>query len=194
MNEQQKIRKMAGLGILLALTFIFGFISNYVQVGPVSINLTLLPIAIAAIIYGPLEGMVIGFLSGLVVLLSPSTAGFMSFNPWGTIIVVLVKTSVAGLISGLLFRLINKKSFPVAIIISSIVVPLINTGIFALGSYLFFYNFLFAGITTNSFIYFCLTIVGFNFIFELSASIILSPTLVSVIKVISKRNNIGSQI
>ena len=194
MNEQAKIRKMAGLGILLALSFIFGIISNYVQIGPVSINLTLIPIALAAIIYGPVEGFIIGLLNGVTVLISPSTAVFLSHNLIGTILVVLIKTSVAGLVSGLIFKLIRKTNFTLAVIISAILVPIINTSIFAGGCYLFFYNLLFSGVEGNTFVYFCLTVVGFNFLFELGASILLSPSISHVIKIVTKKYNIGSQI
>ena len=194
MKEQIKIRKMVGIGILLALSFIFGFIGNSVAIGPVSINLTLIPIALAALIYGPIEGMIMGLLSGLLVMLSPSTAIFISHNVIGTALIVFSKTALAGLIAGLTFRLLRKKNFAFAIILSSILIPIINTSIFGLGCYVFFYNLMFSSVSGNTFIYFCTVVVGFNFIFELAVNALLSPTLVGVIKTVTKNYNIGSQI
>ena len=185
---------MSGLGVLLALSFIFGFIGNTVAIGPVSINLTLIPIALATIIYGPVEGLILGFLSGILVMLSPSTAVFISHNALGTAIIVFSKTALAGLVAGLVFRGLRKVNFALAIIVSSILIPIINTGIFAIGCYVFFYNLIFAGVSSNTFIYFCTVVVGFNFIFEISVNTILSPTLVSVIKTVTKNYNIGSQL
>lgn len=194
MNEQLKIRKMSGIAILLALSFVFGFIGNYVQIGPININLSLLPIAIAAIIYGPFEGALLGLASGLIVLLSPSTSLFYSFNVFFTILVVLVKTSLAGIISGLIFKVLRKKNYIFAAILASIIIPIINTGVFTLGCYLFFYNNIFTGVTGNTFFYFISTWIGVNFLFEILSIIILSPIIASILKTISKNYNIGANI
>jgi uncharacterized membrane protein len=190
MNTSKKIKQIAGLGILLALTIIFGIIGNYIQVGPVSFNLSLLPISIGAILYGPLAGLFIGIVNGIVVLLSPSTGIFLSFNLLGTILIVLVKTGLAGLASGFLFKLLKKFNFVVAIILSCIIVPIINTAIFGLGCFTVFSGLLFNGVE-NAFVYFCLGIVGWNFIFEITASAVLSPTVVTVVKTIGKKYDIG---
>lgn len=190
MNTSKKIKQIAGLGILLALTIIFGIIGNYIQVGPVSFNLSLLPISIGAILYGPLAGLFIGIVNGIIVLLSPSTGFFLSYNLLGTILIVLVKTGLAGLASGFLFKLLKKSNFVVAIILSCIIVPIINTLIFGLGCFTLFSGFVFDGVE-NAFVYFCLVLVGWNFIFEISASAILSPTVVTVVKTIGKKYDIG---
>ena len=190
MNTSQKIKKITGLGILIAITIVFGVLGNYVSIGPVNFNLSLVPISIAAILYGPLAGLFVGIVNAIVVLVAPGTAGFLAFNAFGTIVIVLLKTGLAGLISGLLYKLLSKFNFTVAVIISCIIVPLVNTGVFTIGSFTVFSGYLFAGVE-NPFVYYCLTLIGWNFIFEVTASAVLSPTVVTILKVINKKHNLG---
>ena len=102
-------KTIAGLGILTAMVIVLQLLSNYVQFGPVSITLALFPIAVGAMIYGPFGGLFLGIVDGVLVLTAPSTISFFfSFSPFGTIIVCLLKTGLAGFISGLIFKLYNK--------------------------------------------------------------------------------------
>ena len=86
--------------------------------------------------------------------------------------------------------MLSKLNFTVAVIISCIIVPLVNTGIFTIGSFTVFSGYLFAGVE-NPFVYYCLTLIGWNFIFEVTASAVLSPTVVTILKVINKKHNLG---
>ena len=71
MSNSKLIRKITATAMLTALTVIFQFIGNQIVIGPVSINLSLLPIAIGAILYGPLVGLFLGMVNGALVLLGP---------------------------------------------------------------------------------------------------------------------------
>lgn len=184
---QKSIHKITGIGLLIAISFVLTIIGNNISIGPVAINLSLIPIAIGAIMYGPIAGLIIGMVNGLAVLLAPSTAPFLSHNVFFTIVTCLLKTGLAGLISGLIFKLFKKVNYSFAVILSSILIPIVNTGFFTGCVFLFFYDLLLKGQGANAFVYFCLTIVGWNFIFELLVSSILSPTLIHVTKVIQKR-------
>ena len=59
----------------------------------------------------------------------------MAYNPWGTILICLTKTTLAGLASGFLFKLFKRKAPISGIYVCSIIVPIINTGIFTIGCF-----------------------------------------------------------
>ena len=81
------VKKITGAAVLLAIEIVFQTIGNYISLGPISINLSLIPIALGAILYGPFVGAILGFVNGLVVLFAPSTqAIFMAYAPLGTVI------------------------------------------------------------------------------------------------------------
>lgn len=103
------VRTIAGLGVLTAMVVVLQLLSNYVQFGPVSITLSLFPIAVGAMLYGPLGGLFLGLVNGAIVLTAPSTISFFfAYSPVGTIAVCLLKTGLAGLIAGLIFKLYKK--------------------------------------------------------------------------------------
>ena len=164
--------------MLTALTVIFQFIGNQIVIGPVSINLSLLPIAIGAILYGPLVGLFLGMVNGALVLLGPGMSLFYDINIPLTVLICLLKTGLAGLFSGLVFKLFKKKAPVPGMIVASLIVPVINTGIYVIGCYTVFRSQI--GILISIFLL-------YNFLFEFGAAIILSPALVQVIKVVSKK-------
>ncbi len=167
------IRKIVGTALLAALTIILTFISNQIRIGNIEINLSLIPIALASILYGPWYGLFIGLINGGLVLVAPGTSAFFAINPVLTIFTCLLKTGLGGVIAGLLFKLINRKNFKVAIVVSSLSVPFINTGLFVLFCLIGF-NELFGAIVT--------IFLLINFAIELAINIILAPTIVFLIK------------
>ena len=101
---------IAGLGVLTAMVVVLQLIGNYVQFGPVSISLALFPIAIGAMLYGPIGGAFLGLVDGALVLTAPSTISFFfAITPLGTIITCLGKTTIAGLVAGFIFKLYKAK-------------------------------------------------------------------------------------
>ena len=103
------VRTIAGMGILSAMVVVLQLLSNYVQFGPVSITLALFPIAVGAMLYGPIGGMLLGLLDGVLVLTAPSTISFFfAITPFGTIITCLGKTAIAGLVAGFIFKLYQR--------------------------------------------------------------------------------------
>ena len=109
-------KTIAGLGMLTAMVVVLQLLSNYVQFGPVSITLALFPIAVGAMLFGPFGGLFLGLVDGVLVLLAPSTISvFFAYNPIGTMIVCLLKTGLAGLCAGFIFKLFQKKNIKLAL-------------------------------------------------------------------------------
>ena len=180
-----RTRTITGIGILLAIEIILQIIGNIWALGPVSINLSLIPIALGAIIYGPLAGAFLGLANGGIVLLAPATqAIFWQVTPLGTLLVCLLKCTIAGFVSGLIFRLINKKNKFAAVIIASLIVPIINTGLFALGCFTVFRSIVESMCDDGSlYTYVFLVFIGWNFVFEFLVTSILSPTVYKIVSI-----------
>lgn len=184
-------RTVAELGILTALVIGLQFFSNHVTFGTVSITLALIPIVIGAILYGPLGGLFLGLVCGGITILAPSTlAEFMPHNAWATILLCLTKMGAAGALSGLVFMLFRKNHPKVGVVIAAIIVPLTNTGIFAGGAYLFFYDILSsaaetAGVSVPAILF--LSWIGINFIIEFVVNSILAPALYFLYRYIERR-------
>lgn len=175
-NTKKVIQTIVTNAILIALTVVFTIISNYIQIFPnVSLNLSLVTIALAAIIFGYKSALVVGLINGLIVMISAGV--FFAENPIATVFICLLKSSLAGLVSALLFKLIKKANGHVAIFVSCLVVPLINTGLFVLGVYLFFpYNFFIIYLPSS-----------LNVIIEVATSVILTPMVYYIIKIFKSK-------
>ena len=185
--KNDQVRKITGVAILLAIEIVLQAMGNYITPGVVSINLSLIPIALGAILYGPLAGALLGFGNGLVVLLSPSTEAFLAYSIFGTIVTCLLKCTLAGFFAGLVYKLIAKKNSLAGSIVASLLVPVINTGLFVLAVFTIFFG-LFEPIGTTDEVmkYVFLIMIGWNFIIEFLITAVLSPTIARVINIIKK--------
>ncbi len=194
MKKSLEIKRMMALGILGGLVAALSMIK--IPLGQFSITLALIPLVVGAILYGPRGGAFLGLIMGFVVLLVDA-AYFYGINPIGTIITVLVKSSAAGCISGLVFNVLNKKSQVTGIVLSTIIAPIINTGIFLIGCLVFFYPTMAAGAAAegkNVILYLLTAMVGLNFVVEFAINVVLAPTVTYIVKVISKNYSIGSNL
>lgn len=182
----EKTRKLVAIAIFTAIVVVLQFLGSVIRFGPFSISLTLIPIVIGAALYGPWVGAWLGFVFSVIVLVSGDAASFLAVNVIGTLLTVVIKGTVAGLCAGLVYEAIEKNSSIVAAVLSAIICPLVNTGIFLVGCYLFFMPL----ITTwssglgydNVGMYMIVGLVGLNFLFEVLVNIVLSPAIIRLIK------------
>ena len=178
MKQHFNTKTIVITGLLLALEIIFQLIGNYLQIGPANINLALVPVVIAGFIGGPISAAILGFFNGLMVLLSPSTIGFfMPMSPAGTVLVCLLKCTLAGVVSSLMYRWLSKlTNVHVATPIAAALVPVINTALFIAGAFIFFQDWLFPDGQTlgGAWAFIILSVVGWNFLIEFFTTIILS--------------------
>lgn len=137
MKNPFTVRNMPYIAILMAVEIVLQFIGNAIALGPISINLSLVPIALGAIMFGPWVGLLLGIINSLFVLMAPSTALFYNVSVLGTVLTVLIKSSAAGFFGGLIYLMLNKRNNLIATIVTSISLPLINTGLFVVGCLLF---------------------------------------------------------
>lgn len=194
MNNSRKIKRLVGMAILAVIMIALQVLANYITIGTVSITLALIPIVIGAILYGPGCGAILGFINGLIVLTAPSTIGvFMPLNPLATIFICLFKTTMAGFLAGLIFKVLFKKNLKLSVILASISVPIINTVLFSIGCFLFYQELLVQD-GMNAFEVLIITMIGFNFIIEFLVNSLGSPMVLYLIKIATQNYNIGSNL
>ena len=188
-----KTRILAGMGLLTAVTVVLELIAGFVGIrfGPFNITLALAPTIVGAALYGWKAGGWLGFVFSFIVLFEPATASFMTISAPATILVVLVKGTVAGLVGGLVYSLIQKKNNYAAVITAGVTTPVVNTGIFLLGCWLFFLDTVSewgAGLGfENAFSYMIFGLVGLNFVVELTINLVLASVIVTIINIAKKR-------
>lgn len=192
-------KRVTGMAVLLALVIVLQGALGTIMIGAVQLNFTLIPIVLGAILYGPAVGGILGFACGLVVLIqvmmggSPFYAIIWTNTPLITTLTCLVKTTVAGVVAGWLFRLLSEKHTLVGVFVASAIVPILNTVLFILGclcmndSIVLFQNMLPDFIGMNPFIFILVGLVTFNFFIELTINLVLSPTLYRVIGIVDKK-------
>ena len=177
------VRKMTYLAIMTALVVVLQFAGGFIRFGMFSISLVLVPIIVGAAICGPLAGAWLGCVFGLMVFATGDAAAFLSIDPFGTVVTVMLKGILAGLASGLTFHLLRKFNKYVAVYAAAVVCPVVNTGIFILGSLVFFMDTIaeWAG-TMSAVQYIFVALVGLNFFVELGINLLLAPAIVTLIK------------
>ncbi len=189
MKNKELTKKITQIAMLSVIVVVLALISNYITFGPVSITLALIPIVIGSIILGPTAGFILGVVNGMVVITAPSTqALFFSFSPFWTIIVCVLKTGISGLLAGLIFKVLNNKNFFIAVLLASISVPIINTGLFSVACMSVFLPLIKSLTETgaNAYTFIFLTVIGFNFIIEFVVNVVLSSTIPHIVKIIKK--------
>lgn len=177
--KNSKTKRMVGIALMSAIVVVLQLLGSFIRFGPVSVSLVLIPIVVGAAMYGPSAGAILGGVFGIVVLTQPDTAGFFAISVMGTVITVMGKGILAGWASGVVFRLLSGKHQLLGVILAAIVCPLVNTGLFALGSRLFFWDWL---SELGGAVYLFTVMIGFNFFAELCANVICAPVILRILQ------------
>lgn len=179
-----KVKQMVGIGVFCAIVVVLQYIFGGITVGGTSINPVLVPVVVGAAIYGWQAGAILGLVSGAAILLITPPSFFYGINFAGTVVTVLVKGAMSGLAAGLAYKLISRWNRFWAVLTAAILCPLVNTGIFLAGCYVFFFDGLAAGAAGGDFfVYLITTMVGVNIFVELGLNVVLSPAITRLIKI-----------
>lgn len=196
MNTKTKTKKMVTLSLLCAIVAVLSALGSFIRFGPFPITLVLCPIIIGAAMYGPGAGALLGTVFGVVTLISGllgwdggAVLLMLAANPVALVLVCVLKGTFAGLVAGLVYRLIAKNGHDkTAVVAAGIVCPVTNTGIFIAALLLFFRSMLneWAG-GTNVLNYILLTLTGINFLIELAVNMVLATAVTSILKYAGNR-------
>ena len=179
-------RKLVLLALLTAIVIVLQYLGAFIKFGPFSISLVLMPIVVGAALTGVISGGWLGLVFGFIVLISGDAAAFMAISPLAAVAVVLVKGALAGLAAGGAYKLFEKKSKTLAAIIAAAICPIVNTGVFALGVYVFFMPTVTswgeAAGFSNGAAFLFIGMIGLNFFIELGINIILTPVIIRLVQ------------
>lgn len=190
-----KIKRMAGMGLLMALVIVLQFLSSVIPpIGGFSISLVLIPIVLGAAVYGPKAGALLGGVFGAVVAMNCITGadggGAMVFqaSPLLCILVVLGKGVLAGWVSALVYRWGRSRNGYVAMMLASVACPVINTGTFLVCMMTLFKDVLAAWAGGGEIIAYVLSgLVLCNFVPELVINVLFSPFGQRIVHTIEKK-------
>ncbi len=182
-NKKSSTMKMVGIALMIAMVVVMQAISSIIPpVGGFSISLVLIPIVLGAAVYGPGAGALLGASFGAIVYINcitgadPGGAMVFQANPVICFFVVMAKGTLAGYVSGLIYRLVKDKNSYVAMLLAAIVCPVLNTGIFVASMFLFFIDVLSVWAGGGDLIGYVLTgLILANFVPELIINVVFSP-------------------
>ena len=180
-------RKLTYIAILTAIVFLLQFISLFMRFSAFSLTFVLVPIVIGVALCDWKVGTWLGLVFGVAVLVSGDAAMFLAWDPFGTVVTVLLKGMLAGLLAGVSYKLFERVNQYCAVLVAAVVAPVVNTSVFVGGSMLFFYDDIsaLAG-GAEVFPYILTAFVGVNFFVELGVNLILSPTVTRIINIRKK--------
>ena len=174
--------------VMTALVIILQMLGTYTTFfGPFSTALALIPIVIGAAMCGIEIGAWLGFVFGVVVLVTGGANLFLAFDVPGTLVTVLVKGTACGAAAGLVYKLLYRKSGIVAVVTASVICPVVNTACFLLGCMIFFMDSANGiaetlGMPVSGMALFWALAMG-NFLFEVGMNIVLSPIVVRLLHI-----------
>lgn len=202
-SSTQSVRKLVLLALLTAIVVVLQMVGATIRFGQFSITLVLAPVVIAAALYGPGAGAYLGGVFGVVVLLSGDASVFLAISPVGTILTVMAKGILSGFAAGWVYRLIARDSVSrgrrlTATIFSGIACPVVNTGIFLAGCFMFFLGWITdtaaaAGFGTNIGKFVVFGLVGLNFVVELAINLVLASVIVRLIEA-GQKSSTGEEL
>jgi uncharacterized membrane protein len=153
--------------------------------------LALVPIVLGAAICGPLAGAWLGFVFAMVTFMD--AAAFMSVHVFGTIVTIVLKGVLAGLIPGLIFAILKKRNLTIAAVLAALLCPVTNTGVFFLGSIVFFLEAIeqwaVAAGFANAIVYIVGGMIGTNFVIEFFTCLILCPVIIRLLQLFTRRHH-----
>lgn len=113
-------KRMSTLALLIAVVVVMSFTPlGYLVIGPLSMSLLTIPVAIGAIVMGPVDGLILGLAFGCTSFFNAMSGGsamgtaLFSINPFGCFVVCVVARVLMGLCTGLVFQGLTKwNKFP----------------------------------------------------------------------------------
>lgn len=183
-----RTQTLALLALFTAIVAVLQLMGVAIRFGTFAVSMVGVPIIIGGALMGPWAGAWLGLVFGVTVLISGDAALFLTWNPAATVVIVLLKGILAGLVAATVYQLIAEKNAFWAVLAAAVAYPVVNTGVFFLGSMLFFLDdcVQFAanlGITGSGPVIIMTVFIGFNFFFELGLDLVLSGVVDRLIQV-----------
>ena len=191
-----KVKRMVGVALLIALVVVMQSISGFIPpIGGFTISLVLIPIVVGAAVYGADVGALLGGAFGAIVFINcvtgadPGGAMVFQASPVLCFLVVMGKGILAGIASGLIYRLLKKRNGYLAMTLAAVACPVVNTGVFVICMLTFFKDVLAVWAGGSNVVSYVLTgLVLANFVPELIVNAIFSPAGQRIVTIITGKN------
>lgn len=145
-NVTAKTTKMVQTAVLTAIILIMAYTPiGYLKVGPLSISLITIPVAIGAIAISPAAGAFLGLVFGITSFIQcftgdPFGAALVSMNVFLAFVVCIPTRTLAGFLTGYIFRTLRKPLKAASYYISGFAMAFLNTVFFMSTLVLFFWK------------------------------------------------------
>jgi uncharacterized membrane protein len=192
--------KMVQLALFTAIIILMAFTPiGYIKTPGLEITLIVVPVAVGAIVMGPVSGAILGGVFGITSFIqcfgmSAFGAMLLGINPVGTFIVCIVPRVLMGWLTGLIFIALKKwdKTKAVSYAVASLAGPLLNTLFFMSTLILFFYKTEFiqgiaSSMGTNNVFAFVGAFVGINGLIEAGVCFVLGTAISKALDVFYNR-------
>lgn len=202
-NTFGNTRRLTQLALLVALVLVMNYTPlGYLQVGPLSMSLLTIPVAIGAMLLGPTAGGILGAAFGATSFLqamqgtSAMGAALFAISPVFTFVNCFVARLLMGLCCGLVFQAAQKLlpgKEKLACAIGGFSAPFLNTVFFMGCLVLFFYNSdyvqtLVEGLGVSNPLMFVIALVGVQAIIEWVGGCIISTAVTVPLRKFLKNN------
>ena len=116
-NAQPRYFKLVFAALLAALIVLLTFTVGSLRIGPITITLNCLPVAVGAVLLGPVYGAILGLVFGLTSFFASFTSAslttvLLNLNPFFTFLMCVVPRVICGWVPGLLYKALPKNNEP----------------------------------------------------------------------------------
>ena len=194
-SNREFVRKISLGAILTALSAVLGFIKIPV-ISTATVTLVLPVVVIGAALGGPVLGAWLTVIPNLITIFNGEAVLFMQYSLIGTILTLFFKGLLSGFAAGMIYKLLSHRHTVGAAIGAAVIAPIVNSGIFTLGCYIFIWDEL-VGMATEANVGIGLLLfglVGMNFIIELILNIVLCPTIIRIIQIAVKKKLVKREV
>lgn len=201
-QNTKSLQHLCLLALFVAIELVMYLLGlGMVPVGPLKMSFLTVPVAVGAILLGPVDGLILGITFGLCSLWdamsgsSIMTGTFFSISPFHTVILCVAMRALMGLCTGLIFQALQKvdthKVF--SYYVSALAAPLLNTIFFMGYIALVFYqtdyiqNLVVAKGASNAFM-FVVLLVGMQGLIEMLVCTLVGGTASKSVAIAIKKN------
>ena len=181
------IRRFSYLCLFVTIEVILGIVPflGFVPIGLINATTMHIPVILSGIMLGPKEGMITGFVFGLMSMIkstiNPTPTSFL-FSPFysinglsGSMISLLIAFGpriLIGFVSGYTYRLLKKKE-NIAVMVSSFLGSLTNTALVMTLTYIFFAYALAISKSVDAIAHFIITVIMTNGVAEAFLAVVI---------------------
>lgn len=205
-NTNSNLVKMVFAAILAALIILMTFTGiGYIPIGPLKLTINVLPVAVGAVVLGPLYGAILGAVFGLssfFTCFGMDALGtvLLSVNPFMLFIMCVVPRVLCGWIPGLVFKLFPRTGGGQigGSVVSCVLTPALNTVGFLSLMWLLFANELqnnpkilemLGGLKIENLFMLFSMFAGVNALIEIATCLVLGTAICKALFVVMKKIN-----